>query len=221
MSCYQAIKTMTKFEEQRSHRLNVFMKNNTQLREFLKMVRKNAAKWNWRSKSLRRRKYSLKLFTKPTFFSEPLESPFAPGGYPGSSFPRTSTNNTLPRGTPELITVPVVKGPMGFGFTIADSPYGQKVKQILDAPRCVGLQEGDILVEINGRLIRNCTHNQAVNILKECPKGQEAFIVVQRGGMLLKELWLNSCMFKGWIWLFQSTKWNNFKCRESVIASFA
>ena len=33
MSCYQAIKTMTKFEEQRSHRLNVFMKNNTQLSE--------------------------------------------------------------------------------------------------------------------------------------------------------------------------------------------
>lgn len=88
---------------------------------------------------------------------------------------------------------------MGFGFTIADSPYGQKVKQILDAPRCVGLQEGDILVEINGRLIRNCTHNQAVNILKECPKGQEAFLVVQRGGMLLKELLLSSCMFKGWI----------------------
>lgn len=71
---------------------------------------------------------------------------------------------------------------MGFGFTIADSPYGQKVKQILDAPRCQGLLEGDILVEINGRMIRSCTHNEAVNILKECPKGQEAFIRVQRGG---------------------------------------
>lgn len=71
---------------------------------------------------------------------------------------------------------------MGFGFTIADSPYGQKVKQILDAPRCTGLLEGDILMEINGRMIRSCTHNEAVNILKECPKGQQARIVVQRGG---------------------------------------
>ena len=76
---------------------------------------------------------------------------------------------------------------MGFGFTIADSPYGQKVKQILDAPRCQGLQEGDILVEINGRMIRSCTHNEAVNILKECPKGQEAFIRVQRGGTSHKQ----------------------------------
>ena len=77
---------------------------------------------------------------------------------------------------------------MGFGFTIADSPYGQKVKQILDAPRCQGLQEGDILVEINGRMIRSCTHNEAVNILKECPKGQEAFIRVQRGGRYHEQL---------------------------------
>lgn len=84
--------------------------------------------------------------------------------------------------------MPVVKGPMGFGFTIADSPYGQKVKQILDAPRCQGLQEGDILVEINGRMIRSCTHNEAVNILKECPKGQEAFIRVQRGGRYCEQL---------------------------------
>ena len=81
-----------------------------------------------------------------------------------------------------------MKGPMGFGFTIADSPYGQKVKQILDAPRCTGLLEGDILMEINGRMIRSCTHNEAVNILKECPKGQEAYILVQRGGEWLETL---------------------------------
>ena len=115
-------------------------------------------------------------------FVETLETSFAPSSYQ-STLPRTSTTNSLPRSYPaEILTIPVVKGPMGFGFTIADSPYGQKVKQILDAPRCTGLLEGDILMEINGRMIRSCTHNEAVNILKECPKGQQAHIVVQRGG---------------------------------------
>ena len=71
---------------------------------------------------------------------------------------------------------------MGFGFTIADSPYGQKVKQILDAGRCAELREGDILMEINGQLVRSCTHNEAVNILKNCPKDREAVMVIQRGG---------------------------------------
>ena len=115
-------------------------------------------------------------------FSDAVDSSFAPASYDTATFPRSSTMNTLSRSSPEVLTIPVVKGPMGFGFTIADSPYGQKVKQILDAPRCQGLLEGDILMEINGRMIRSCTHNEAVNILKECPKGREAFFVIQRGG---------------------------------------
>lgn len=93
-----------------------------------------------------------------------------------------STGNTLPREAPEVHYVRVVKGPMGFGFTIADSPYGQKVKQILDAPRCKDLQEGDILVEINSNQIRNYSHKEAVELLKQCPKGREAMLVIQRGG---------------------------------------
>ena len=104
--------------------------------------------------------------------------------------------------------MPVVKGPMGFGFTIADSPYGQKVKQILDAPRCQGLLEGDILVEINGRMIRSCTHNEAVNILKECPKGQEAFIRVQRGGRSHEKLsrhWTSLLFWKASVVLLSIT----------------
>ncbi|XP_029212793.2 membrane-associated guanylate kinase, WW and PDZ domain-containing protein 1-like [Acropora millepora] len=115
--------------------------------------------------------------------TESMDSSFAPASYPTSSFPRSSTSSTLSRSSPEVLTIPVVKGPMGFGFTIADSAYGQKVKQILDAPRCQGLLEGDILMEINGRMIRSCTHNDAVNILKECPRGEEAYFVVQRGGL--------------------------------------
>ena len=85
---------------------------------------------------------------------------------------------------PELLTMNIVKGAMGFGFTIADSAYGQKVKQILDKPRCKTLQEGDILVEINKVLVKDMNHAEVVLVLKDCPRGQETGIIVQRGGIL-------------------------------------
>lgn len=53
---------------------------------------------------------------------------------------------------------------MGFGFTIADSAYGQKVKTILDRPRCKNLQEGDILVDINGINMRHMSHGEVVQV---------------------------------------------------------
>ena len=53
---------------------------------------------------------------------------------------------------------------MGFGFTIADSAYGQKVKTILDRPRCKNLQEGDILVDINGINMRVMSHADVVQV---------------------------------------------------------
>ncbi|XP_050813225.1 membrane-associated guanylate kinase, WW and PDZ domain-containing protein 1 isoform X32 [Gopherus flavomarginatus] len=86
---------------------------------------------------------------------------------------------------PELITVHIVKGPMGFGFTIADSPGGggQRVKQIVDSPRCRGLKEGDLIVEVNKKNVQNLTHNQVVDMLIECPKGSEVTLLVQRGGL--------------------------------------
>ncbi|XP_072328427.1 membrane-associated guanylate kinase, WW and PDZ domain-containing protein 1b isoform X10 [Scyliorhinus torazame] len=86
---------------------------------------------------------------------------------------------------PELITVHIVKGPMGFGFTIADSPGGggQRVKQIVDGPRCRGLKEGDLLLEVNKKTVQNLTHNQVVDTLLECPKGSEVTLLVQRGGL--------------------------------------
>ena len=81
----------------------------------------------------------------------------------------------------DLVTIPIVKGGMGFGFTIADSAGGQKVKKILDRPRCKNLNEGDILVEINTNNVRTMSHNEVVQVLKDCPRGQEAAITIQRG----------------------------------------
>ncbi|XP_071817085.1 membrane-associated guanylate kinase, WW and PDZ domain-containing protein 3-like isoform X5 [Apostichopus japonicus] len=85
---------------------------------------------------------------------------------------------------PETIVVEFVKGPDGFGFTVADSPYGQKIKQILAPERCKDLQKGDILVEINNDNIQSLAHTEVVKKLKECPQGSKARIVVQRGGYM-------------------------------------
>uniref|UniRef100_A0A4W3HDY0 Membrane-associated guanylate kinase, WW and PDZ domain-containing protein 1 n=1 Tax=Callorhinchus milii TaxID=7868 RepID=A0A4W3HDY0_CALMI len=101
--------------------------------------------------------------------------------YPNDSMSLASSIATQP----ELITVHIVKGPMGFGFTIADSPGGggQRVKQIVDGPRCRGLKEGDLLLEVNKKNVQNLTHNQVVDTLIECPKGSEVTLLVQRGGL--------------------------------------
>ncbi|XP_062315119.1 membrane-associated guanylate kinase, WW and PDZ domain-containing protein 1-like isoform X5 [Osmerus eperlanus] len=84
---------------------------------------------------------------------------------------------------PELITVHMEKGDKGFGFTIADSLTGggQRVKQIVDYPRCRGLKEGDILMEVNKRNVQNMSHNQVVDLLSKCPRGSEVTMLVQRG----------------------------------------
>lgn len=83
---------------------------------------------------------------------------------------------------PEILTIDIVRGDMGFGFTIADSTYGQKVKQILDRPRCKNMQESDFLLQINNINVGELSHAQVVQVLKDCPRGEETRIVVQRGG---------------------------------------
>ncbi|XP_074692023.1 membrane-associated guanylate kinase, WW and PDZ domain-containing protein 1 isoform X13 [Strix aluco] len=67
----------------------------------------------------------------------------------------------------------------------ADSPGGggQRVKQIVDSPRCRGLKEGDLIVEVNKKNVQSLTHNQVVDMLIECPKGSEVTLLVQRGGL--------------------------------------
>lgn len=82
----------------------------------------------------------------------------------------------------ELLTLTMVKGVDGFGFTIADSATGQRVKQVLEPQGCPGLCEGDLIVEINKQLVHGFSHTQVVELLKECAVGAETGLVVQRGG---------------------------------------
>ncbi|KAL3852402.1 hypothetical protein ACJMK2_016053 [Sinanodonta woodiana] len=84
---------------------------------------------------------------------------------------------------PEYFSIKIVRGENGFGFTIAHSPHGQRVKQILDKPRCKDLQEGDVLIEINNIQVHNMSHSEIVSVLKDCPVQEETTIIVQRGGI--------------------------------------
>ncbi|XP_044007096.1 membrane-associated guanylate kinase, WW and PDZ domain-containing protein 2-like isoform X3 [Aphidius gifuensis] len=90
----------------------------------------------------------------------------------------TSITNNL--STTEYFNISIVKGSMGFGFTIADSSYGQKVKKILDRQRCKNLLEGDILISINDINVKNMCHLEVVQVLKDYSTNQEAMIHVQR-----------------------------------------
>lgn len=78
--------------------------------------------------------------------------------------------------------VSIFKQPNGFGFTLADHPQGQHVKAILDPGRCGRLRVGDVVVEINDQRVKEISHAEVVQILKQCPVGQEARLLVQRGG---------------------------------------
>uniref|UniRef100_A0A7N6C2C4 Membrane-associated guanylate kinase, WW and PDZ domain-containing protein 3 n=1 Tax=Anabas testudineus TaxID=64144 RepID=A0A7N6C2C4_ANATE len=88
---------------------------------------------------------------------------------------------------PELVSVPLVKGPGGFGFAIADCPLGQKVKMILDAQWCRGLLKGDVIKEINRQNVQTMSHSQVVDILKDLPVGSEVNVLVLRGGELAEK----------------------------------
>ncbi|XP_068125818.1 membrane-associated guanylate kinase, WW and PDZ domain-containing protein 3 isoform X2 [Hyperolius riggenbachi] len=83
---------------------------------------------------------------------------------------------------PELVTIPLLKGPKGFGFAIADSTMGQKVKMILDSQWCPGLQKGDVIKEICHQNVQGLTHVQVVEVLKQFPVGAEVPLLVLRGG---------------------------------------
>lgn len=117
-----------------------------------------------------------------------LHQQLPPLGVPGEKMPKCSSRDADKRidcgpsvGLTELTAV-VVKGCDGFGFTIADSSVGQRIKQVLDHDRCQSLSEGDVITEINGLNVRNFAHADVVELLKNCPTDTEAVLVIQRGG---------------------------------------
>lgn len=80
----------------------------------------------------------------------------------------------------DLLVLSVQKGPKGFGFTIADSTQGQKVKKIFDSQTCTSIVEGDILVSINNVNVKDMSHSQVVEVLKDCATNETTSIRVLR-----------------------------------------
>uniref|UniRef100_H3D3K3 Membrane-associated guanylate kinase, WW and PDZ domain-containing protein 2 n=1 Tax=Tetraodon nigroviridis TaxID=99883 RepID=H3D3K3_TETNG len=115
--------------------------------------------------------------------------PTTPGSAPANT-PHEDVSLTS-SGTPgvaaqgaEVLTVTMVKGAEGFGFTIADSPTGQRVKQVLEpgSQGASGLLEGDLILEVNQQPVTAAGHGRVVEMLKECPVGAEATLLIQRAG---------------------------------------
>lgn len=84
----------------------------------------------------------------------------------------------------EIITVGIIKGPLGFGFTLGECTEGHNVKQILDHPRCAQMREQDLILEVNGEKVKHYSHADLVNVLKRCPKGHQTAFVIQRGQLI-------------------------------------
>ncbi|CAH8504876.1 unnamed protein product [Schistosoma turkestanicum] len=89
---------------------------------------------------------------------------------------------------PEFLKVSIFKQTNGFGFTLADHIQGQHVKAISDPIRCGRLRVGDVIVEINDQRVKDMPHIEVVQILKQCPVGKEARLLVQRGGLYTSPL---------------------------------
>ncbi|XP_026734164.1 membrane-associated guanylate kinase, WW and PDZ domain-containing protein 1-like isoform X4 [Trichoplusia ni] len=84
------------------------------------------------------------------------------------------------RGAGRELLLSLRRGAAGFGFTIADSVHGQKVKKVLDRSRCAGLREGDLLLQIGETPVRHAPHQHVVQVLKDCPALQETTLRVWR-----------------------------------------
>jgi hypothetical protein len=80
-----------------------------------------------------------------------------------------------------LYTIKIRKGDSGFGFTVADSPSGQRVKAIVDKHRCQDLCENDLLLSINGQDLTGKQHADVVEVLIKCSKEIETIFVIRRG----------------------------------------
>ncbi|CAD5117837.1 DgyrCDS6582 [Dimorphilus gyrociliatus] len=79
-----------------------------------------------------------------------------------------------------LFIVEILKGPVGFGFTVGNSPAGQIIKQIFDNDRCKDLSEGDILIAVGEINVKALPHSEVVTILKQQPKENFTTFVIER-----------------------------------------
>ncbi len=86
-----------------------------------------------------------------------------------------------PNVSPRIYSIKIRKGDSGFGFTVADSPSGQRVKAIVDKQRCQDLCENDLLLSINGQDLLGKHHADVVDILIKCSKDIETIFVIRRG----------------------------------------
>uniref|UniRef100_A0A8C4Q6D6 Uncharacterized protein n=1 Tax=Eptatretus burgeri TaxID=7764 RepID=A0A8C4Q6D6_EPTBU len=101
----------------------------------------------------------------------------------------------------ELLSITVVKGLSGFGFTVADSAEGQRIKHILDASRGYALHEDDLIVEVAGRSVRGWSHLPLVQLLKDWPAGValELCVVYLRASVVIC---LHPCILYCYFYLF-------------------
>jgi C-terminal processing protease CtpA/Prc len=88
-----------------------------------------------------------------------------------------------PNVSPRIYSIKIRKGDSGFGFTVADSPSGQRVKAIVDKQRCQDLCENDLLLSINGQDLLGKHHADVVDILIKCSKDIETIFVIRRGDL--------------------------------------
>ncbi|EUB60064.1 Membrane-associated guanylate kinase, WW and PDZ domain-containing protein 2 [Echinococcus granulosus] len=82
-------------------------------------------------------------------------------------------------GAGAVVTVPVAvtKQANGFGFTLADQVGGQRVKEVLEP---TGLRVGDVILEVNGKWVKEASHLEVVQLLKTCSIGKTSNFLIQR-----------------------------------------
>ncbi|KAI6211964.1 Magi-1 [Aphelenchoides besseyi] len=80
----------------------------------------------------------------------------------------------------DRLEVTIQKSQKGFGFTITESPQGQRIKNVLYPDQCPNLLEGDLILEVDGRNALLLTHSQLVQMLQELPVGYQTRILVSR-----------------------------------------
>ncbi|RVE48357.1 hypothetical protein evm_007017 [Chilo suppressalis] len=113
-----------------------------------------------------------------SFLDPPARCPSADILAMGEHHSRDNSVNNNEQGRELVLTLR--RGAAGFGFTIADSVHGQKVKKVLDRSRCAGLREGDLLLQIGDTDVRHSPHQHVVQVLKECPALQSTALRVWR-----------------------------------------